>query len=119
MTLSLQATLGCTLCSSSPCLGHSNVCGGVFSAGFVSLTLCPSLVDNQLSVCWEESWMCEAGVVLEVLQLWDSGGGISILGHVQNVPGHGPEQPDPALECSLAPGLGWGPPGIPSNLILL
>lgn len=56
------------------------------------------------------------GVVLEVVQPWDSAGGISILGRVQNVPGHGPEQPDPALESSLAPGLGWGPPGIPSNL---
>lgn len=58
----------------------------------------------------------EVGIVLEVVQPWDSAGGISILGHVQNVPGHGPEQPGLALECSLAPGLGWGPPGIPSSL---
>lgn len=28
----------------------------------------------------------------------------------------GPEQSDPAFECALAPGLGWGPPAIPSNL---
>lgn len=58
----------------------------------------------------------EAGIVLEVVQPQDTSDGISILGHIQSTLGHGPEQPDPALECSLAPGLGWGPPGIPSNL---
>lgn len=42
---------------------------------------------------------CEARVVLRVLQPWDRGGGITIPGHVPNMPGQGPEQPDPALEC--------------------
>lgn len=59
---------------------------------------------------------CEVGIVLELVQPQDRGGGISIPGRVQSMLGHGPEQPDPALECSLALGLGWGPPGIPSNL---
>lgn len=51
--------------------------------------------------CVEDTWMCsicEACIAL-LAQPWDSNGGISILGHVQNMSGQGPEQLDPALEC--------------------
>lgn len=44
-------------------------------------------------------------------------GGISILGHIQNLPGQGAERPDLALELALlAQGLGRRPPDVPPNL---
>lgn len=47
---------------------------------------------------------------MRVVQPWDRakrGGGISTVGHVQNLAGQGPDQPDPALKSAELGERSW------------